>query len=148
MAHFYVLMGVGDAGKTTTLNKLSMLIQQKSGIAPAIQRRLSNADNLYVFKGAVDKTGKTVDIGIITRGDKEPALRLDTTSLLPSGSCNGGKGCDVIYCACKSQGDTVALLAGYKGAHTVDFIGKAKDAPTIQISENDRIAHLLMDFVL
>jgi len=105
MKQIIALQGIGNSGKTTTIQRLrSSLLTSKFS-----ERTIST--NNKDFTSIFTRQGKA--IGVTSYGD---------TSYIVAGELDVLKSCDIIICACRSRGGSVCAVR--EASENVGFITK------------------------
>ncbi len=130
MNHIVALSGVGNSGKTTTINEVFTLLQSKypAAITNIIIQRVD-------IKVIMTINGKKV--GIESQGD--PNSRLEKSL-----ACFVNANCDVIICATRTSGMTVDWVNNYKSTHKIDFISKSRVPQSQQAAQNSQSAQQII----
>ena len=122
MVKMFVLQGVHDSGKTSTLTLLNELLRKKypdmSG-EPTYSTRGKYKDFQVIYTLTVN--GKELRIGIKTDGDNGDAVYDDVGSLVDDE-------CNIIFCTCRSYGGTVEAVKRLSEEADVRFVKKTLEA--------------------
>ena len=122
MVKMFVLQGVHDSGKTSTLTILDELLRKKypdmSG-KPTYSTRGKYKDFEVIYTLTVN--GKKRLIGIKTDGDNGKAV-YDDVGWLVDNKCN------IIFCTCRSYGGTVEAVKRLSEEADVRFVKKTREA--------------------
>ena len=113
MSEIYALQGIGNSGKTQTINQVYLELQNKY---PTSQATLFTPNNIDI-KAIVDipLNGRMVKVGIESQGDPNSRLNASLKDFVSSN-------CDVIICACRTSGMTVNWINSYSATHRIQFI--------------------------
>lgn len=118
----FVLQGVHDSGKTSTLTILDELLRKKyPGMSgePTYSTRGKNKDFQVIYTLKVN--GKDLCIGIKTDGDNGEAVYGDVGWLVDNK-------CEIIFCACRSYGSTVEAVKRFSEEADITFVKKVPEA--------------------
>ena len=122
MVKMFVLQGVHDSGKTSTLTILDELLRKKypdmSG-EPTYSTRGKYKDFQVIYTLTVN--GKELRIGIKTDGDNGDAVYGDVGSLVDDE-------CNIIFCTCRSYGGTVEAIESFSKEADITFVKKTREA--------------------
>ena len=122
MVKMFVLQGVHDSGKTSTLRILDELLRKKypdmSG-EPKYSTRGKNKDFQVIYTLKVN--GNKRLIGIKTDGDNGEAVYKDVGWLVDNQ-------CNIIFCSCRSYGSTVESVKRLSEEADVRFVKKTLEA--------------------
>ena len=132
MAKLLALQGTGNVGKTTTLRLLIDTIRQSYPSAHEQILIQGKRDTQVVFDPV-----KKMKIGIETQGD--PNSRLED-SLEDFKNMK----CDVIFCACRTDGMTVKWVKALATIYTIEFVPQMAQAPSTQAAANANTVATLM----
>ncbi|MBY8124520.1 hypothetical protein KW497_10975 [Vibrio fluvialis] len=131
MKNAFVLRGVGNSGKTTTISKqFYPLFKQNYPDLIEVYRDPRKKIELIVV---VEVDG--VLIGITSLGDTVDYVQKCLDIFLDHG-------CEIIVCATKSDGETVATLEKIKPDFQVEYVKKIKDA-----NDDAEVAQLILNSV-
>ena len=122
MVKMFVLQGVHDSGKTTTLRILDELLRKKYPDMrgePKYSTRGKNKDFQVIYTLKVN--GKKRLIGIKPDGDNGKAV-YDDVGWLVDNQCN------IIFCSCRSYGSTVESVKRLSEEADVRFVKKTREA--------------------
>jgi len=137
MADIFVLQGFGNTGKSTTLIKLCHLLQIKNGISKTLIKILPSGKPKDIKEVITNKDGK--NIGITSHGDDPERIKKEVGEFII-------KHCDIIFCACHSEGSTVDAVNTFASGNTIDFTQQViQKNTTMQDKCNDCMADLLRD---
>lgn len=122
MVKMFVLQGVHDSGKTSTLRILDELLRKKypdmSG-EPKYSTRGKNKDFQVIYTLKVN--GNKRLIGIKTDGDNGEAVYKDVGWLVDNQ-------CNIIFCSCRSYGSTVESVKRLSEEADITFVKKTLEA--------------------
>lgn len=122
MVKMFVLQGVHDSGKTSTLTLLNELLRKKY---PNIEGnpKCSTCGKYKDFQVIYTLTvnGKELRIGIKTDGDNGDAVYGDVGWLVDNK-------CNIIFCTCRSYGSTVEAVKRLSEEADVRFVKKTLEA--------------------
>lgn len=110
----FALQGPANSGKTDTLIRVRDLLQAKYPSASLTSLHNGSGDIKVIFRGI---NGKTV--GIESQGDPNSRLK---ESLLDFQRA----GCDIIFCACRTSGMTVAWIKALSPPYQTQFVQKVR----------------------
>ena len=122
MVKMFVLQGVHDSGKTSTLTLLNELLRKKYPNIegnPKCSTRGKYKDFQVIYTLTVN--GKELRIGIKTDGDNGDAVYGDVGSLVDDE-------CNIIFCTCRSYGGTVEAVKRLSEEADVRFVKKTLEA--------------------
>lgn len=122
MVKMFVLQGVHDSGKTSTLTLLNELLRKKypdMNGKPTYSTRGKYKDFEVIYTLTVN--GKELRIGIKTDGDNGDAVYGDVGSLVDDE-------CNIIFCTCRSYGGTVEAVKRLSEEADVTFVKKTLEA--------------------
>ena len=122
MVKMFVLQGVHDSGKTSTLTLLNELLRKKYPNIegnPKCSTRGKYKDFQVIYTLTVN--GKELRIGIKTDGDNGKAV-YDDVGWLVDNKCN------IIFCTCRSYGGTVEAVKRLSEEADVRFVKKTLEA--------------------
>ena len=122
MVKIFVLQGVHDSGKTSTLTLLNELLRKKYPNIegnPKCSTRGKYKDFQVIYTLTVN--GKELRIGIKTDGDNGDAVYGDVGSLVDNK-------CNIIFCTCRSYGGTVEAIESFSKEADVTFVKKTREA--------------------
>ncbi|WP_277056518.1 hypothetical protein [Treponema socranskii] len=122
MVKMFVLQGVHDSGKTSTLTILDELLRKKYPNIegnPKCSTRGKYKDFQVIYTLTVN--GKKRLIGIKTDGDNGKAVYGDVGSLVDDE-------CNIIFCTCRSYGGTVEAVKRLSEEADVRFVKKTLEA--------------------
>jgi hypothetical protein len=112
MAYIYALQGKYDTGKTQTIKKLYALLVNKYKISKAqINELPTDCWDIKIIISGV----KREKIGIESHGDTEKRLKQSIKDFVKNG-------CSLIFCTCRSRGNTVNYLKRFSSQHKIYFI--------------------------
>lgn len=117
MLNVFVLKGLSDSGKTTTLKLVDELLKEKYNKPKAYASKYSNGKSKdYWVIYDLNVNGKTIRVGLETGGDDYRYVRKDRETFL-------SHNCEIIFCACHPSGKTLEEIIEYKNhGGTVKFI--------------------------
>ena len=122
MVKMFVLQGVHDSGKTSTLTILDELLRKKypdMNGTPTSSTRGKDTDFEVIYTLTVN--GKELRIGIKTDGDNGDAVYGDVGSLVDDE-------CNIIFCTCRSYGSTVEAVKRLSEEADITFVKKTLEA--------------------
>ncbi|EPF25294.1 hypothetical protein HMPREF1221_02380 [Treponema socranskii subsp. paredis ATCC 35535] len=122
MVKMFVLQGVYDSGKTSTLTILNDLLREKYPDIdgnPKCSTRGKYKDFQVIYTLTVN--GKKQYIGIKTDGDNGDAVYGDVGWLVDNK-------CNIIFCSCRSYGGTVEAIKRFSEEADVTFVKKTLEA--------------------
>jgi len=122
MVKMFVLQGVHDSGKTSTLTLLNELLRKKYPNIegnPKCSTRGKYKDFQVIYTLTVN--GKELRIGIKTDGDNGDAVYGDVGSLVDDE-------CNIIFCTCRSYGGTVEAIESFSKEADITFVKKTREA--------------------
>ena len=122
MVKMFVLQGVYDSGKTSTLTILDELLRKKYPNIegnPKCSTRGKYKDFQVIYTLTVN--GKKRLIGIKTDGDNGEAVYEDVGWLVDNK-------CNIIFCSCRSYGGTVEAVKRLSEEADVRFVKKTLEA--------------------
>ena len=122
MVKIFVLQGVHDSGKTSTLTLLNELLRKKYPNIegnPKCSTRGKYKDFQVIYTLTVN--GKKQYIGIKTDGDNGKAV-YDDVGWLVDNKCN------IIFCSCRSYGSTVEAVKRFSKEADITFVKKTLEA--------------------
>lgn len=122
MVKMFVLQGVHDSGKTSTLTILDELLRKKYPNIegnPKCSTRGKYKDFQVIYTLTVN--GKELRIGIKTDGDNGDAVYGDVGWLVDNK-------CNIIFCTCRSYGSTVEAVKRLSEEADVTFVKKTLEA--------------------
>ena len=122
MVKMFVLQGVHDSGKTSTLTLLNELLRKKYPNIegnPKCSTRGKYKDFQVIYTLTVN--GKELRIGIKTDGDNGDAVYGDVGWLVDDE-------CNIIFCTCRSYGGTVEAVKRLSEEADVRFVKKTLEA--------------------
>lgn len=117
MLNIFVLKGLSDSGKTTTLKLVDDLLNKKYSNPKPIDSKYSNnkPKDFWVIYD-LNVNGKIIRVGLETGGDDYGYIYEDVKRFLL-------KKCEIIFCACHPSGKTLEAINTYKyHGGTVTFI--------------------------
>ena len=117
MLNIFVLKGLSDSGKTTTLKLVDDLLNKKYSNPKPIDSKYSNnkPKDFWVIYD-LNVNGKMIRVGLETGGDDYRYVRKDRDTFL-------SHNCEIIFCACHPSGKTLQEVNEYKNhGGTVTFI--------------------------
>ena len=127
----YVLKGVYESGKTTILNILIQELEKKYSITDNEKKVINKGpdeDQQVVF---YNLNGHKV--GIETIGDPNSRLKesLEEFKKLK---------CDIIFCACRTRGTTVAIVENFSRnySYSLDITLKTREENTRNLKSTDK----------
>jgi len=122
MVKMFVLQGVHDSGKTSTLTLLNELLRKKYPNIegnPKCSTRGKYKDFQVIY--TLTLNGKELRIGIKTDGDNGDAVYGDVGSLVDDE-------CNIIFCTCRSYGGTVEAIESFSKEADITFVKKTREA--------------------
>lgn len=115
MKEIIALAGSHNSGKTTTLNRLIALVEQKyPSVVP--QYKKNNVDKVVVYDSI-----NNLKVGIATGGDSGDIVKWQLNHFIKHN-------CDVIICATLTKGNTHNEVYAHKSTHNITFVKKIKKA--------------------
>lgn len=114
MSHVYALQGPGNCGKSSTLIQLFQMVQAKYPAATVQKIRSGTIDVAVVIRGV----GGLV-VGIESQGDPGSRLK-DTLPELATAKC------DLIFCACRTNGKTVGWVNDLNPPYRMHFVTQVR----------------------
>ena len=122
MLNIFVLKGVSDSGKTTTLKLVDDLLNKKySNPEPIASKYSNNKPKDFWVIYDLNVNGKIIRVGLETGGDDHGYIYEDVKRFLL-------KKCEIIFCACHPSGKTLEAINTYKyHGGTVTFIETMKE---------------------
>lgn len=134
MTDIFALRGPGNVGKTDTLIRLFNALQAKYPRATVQVLHSGTRDIKVILHGIAGKI-----VGIESQGDQGgPNSRLEKSIT----DFVKGK-CDTIFCACRTNGMTVASIKSFSPPHSVQFVPKTR-TNVGHAAANSAMATLLM----
>ena len=109
MADMYILQGSHNTGKTETLVAVIDILRNKYPGATA-SFMVNRKDKKVVFTNIRG----TLKVGIETQGDPNSRLEASLNDFETMG-------CDIIFCACRTKGKTVAIVNAHSTKYTLHF---------------------------
>jgi hypothetical protein len=131
MSDIFALQGRGNCGKTKTLVKVFEMLHAKYPSAQVRDFFPNSPDKKVIMTGVRGKK-----IGIESQGDPNSRLK---QSLIDFDKA----GCDIIFCAVRTSGMTVAWIHSHT-AYTPHFILQTIAPPAKQAQSNDAMAGKLI----
>lgn len=136
------IWGTASQGKTTTIKEVSKLIEQKFKNVITDPSPINYEGEIYVVI-----TIGNIKIGITSQGDPNTGLPSRLEELAK-------KGCDIIICATRTGGNTVASVNIMKPNHNYDiiwatpYVSYEKDKGTLNKLAAEHIAKLIDEILL
>jgi hypothetical protein len=131
MSDIFALQGRGDCGKSATLNTVFTMLRSKYPSAQVEDFFPESPDKKVIMTGVSGKK-----IGIESQGD--PNSRLEQ-SLIDFDNAD----CDIIFCAARTSGMTVAWIRSHT-KYTPHFIPQLIVPEAQQSQSNNAMAHKLI----
>ena len=116
MVKIFVLQGVHDSGKTSTLDMVDKLLHEKY---PKLVVKEEEFNYWIMYELQVH--GRSVYVGVKADGDDSKIIREDINCLL---ECE----CEIIFCACRSKGHTVEAVKRFSKEADITFVKKTLEA--------------------
>ena len=116
MVKMFVLQGVHDSGKTSTLDMVDKLLHEKY---PKLVVKEEEFNYWIMYELQVH--GRSVYVGIKTDGDNGKAV-YDDVGWLVDNKCN------IIFCTCRSYGSTVEAVKRLSEEADITFVKKTLEA--------------------
>lgn len=119
MSKIIALKGRHQSGKTPTLKKLKQLITSRFNVQPNQIKELGkddygdNRNDICVFISGINN----LNIGIFSEGDYPDRLHKYISDLISRKS-------DIIFCACRTRGQTKETIESFQPQHIVKLIKK------------------------
>jgi hypothetical protein len=110
MPHLFALQGTGNCGKSTTLIHLYHTIQAKYPTATTQSLHIGTRDIAVIMRGV-----KGLVIGIESQGDPNSRLQKSLSTLTAAM-------CDIIFCACRTNGMTVGWVNDQSPPYIIQFV--------------------------
>ncbi|GHV06452.1 hypothetical protein FACS189485_14990 [Spirochaetia bacterium] len=132
MADIFVLQGIGNCGKTTTLKMVfdELKARKPSPVVHNLNTRLRTEIKVVM------KPCKGHIVGIASIGDYPEAL-------LESFRDFKKAGCDIIFCAVRTSGATVPAVQSQQGNNNVQWIQQTVTATNQATANNNMALHLI-----
>ena len=130
--NIFALQGPSNTGKSTTLIELLELLEQKYPNA-TVTDLAGGTKDVNVIVHPVNG----LRIGIESQGDPHSRLQ---HSLLHFQDV----ACDIVFCACRTSGMTVAWIKSMSPSATIQFIHQPRSKPTQHESANTSMANHLL----
>ncbi|MHA3084021.1 hypothetical protein ACX1NX_12820 [Acinetobacter sp. ANC 5383] len=137
MTQIFALQGTSNSGKTSTLIQLDQEIQNKY---PNALRTIHIHRKDICISYEIIVNGSVIKVGIESQGDPNSRLK-DSLELFKN------IGCDIIFCACRTQGMTVDWINDFAQRNHYNqpiFITKQKNLSLTQSQDNLSAAQNLM----
>jgi hypothetical protein len=139
MAEIYVLQGRGSSGKSETLKTVFFFLVAKYSVQSSQMQIFfqSKVEIIAILSNLKLANGIVKKVGIISRGDEPGDLQNNITNFINAG-------CDIIFCACRTSGNTLLCVNGFNPPHPVHITRQTVVAPAQQNQSNINMANLLI----
>jgi hypothetical protein len=140
MKTLIAVSGVGNRGKTTSINKAYKLLSQEYKVA-VLQEKINHIGSRGGKDIAVILNINNVKIGITSIGDTP-------TALLPLLNTFTNEGCKIIICATRSDGGTVNAVNTFSKKYEIQWIEKSGvQDETKQEEDNKKTAKMIFELI-
>lgn len=109
MSDLFALQGRHDCGKSETLNDVIQLLSSKYKTAK-INVIIAGKDQKVIFQNV-----KGLTVGIETQGDPNSRLKQSLSDFLQAN-------CDIVFCACRTNGMTVNWINALSKNYKIHFV--------------------------
>ncbi|MBB5225460.1 hypothetical protein DYE50_03635 [Treponema ruminis] len=111
MNEMFVLQGATNTGKKKTLKALREMLKN---LYPDYQEEELYTDTVYILSGK-----NTPKIGLLIDDKYEKFIKSHLETFRD-------KGCEIVFCACLTDGDTLDAVNTMKNDYSIHFIGRGQ----------------------
>jgi hypothetical protein len=139
MADIYALQGAGKRGKSETLKIVFFFLVVKYSVQSSQMQIFfhSKGEIIAILSNLKLANGKVKKVGIISLGDEAADLQNNITNFVNAG-------CDIIFCACRTSGNTLIFVNGFNPPHQVHITRQTVAATAQHVQSNITMAYTLI----